>query len=105
MTKRRFRAIAACTGLAVVLTACGAAGSSGAARGTEPSTGSVGTQGRAVTSGAPAGEPIPASTAPSTGEPPAVDQQTVGQIGTELGTLGSTLDTVNADLDNPQGDS
>lgn len=104
MTKRRFRAIAACAGLAVALTAC-SAGSPGAARGTNPTITSAGASRNTVTAPAPTGQPTPASTAPSGGEPVTVDQQAIDQISTELGTLGSTLDTVNSDLDDPQADS
>jgi len=98
MTTRKLTIAVLCAGAALTLAACGAGTGSHVVQGvttqpTSPATTTVGS-----TTAPVAGSP---TTTPSTG----LDQQTLDQVAAELGSLDSSLNSANSDLNNPQGDS
>jgi hypothetical protein len=99
------------TGVAVALAACGGSSSHVVARltpttsVTSPSTTSTMTPvtPTTVSSSVPVSVPVavPVTTTPSS----ALNPQTLDQVAADLGAMDNSLNTVNSDLNNPQGDS
>ena len=102
MTKRKGTPYALSAIAAVTLAACGTSSASHVVGGAgQPVATSTATS-TAVTTTTPSVTPVvPSTTAPTD----ALSSQTLDQVGAELGSLDNSLNTADADLNNPQGDS
>ena len=100
MTKRTVTLSVVSAIAAVTLAACGTTSASHVVKGTEPPAAT--TPSTTVTSTTPTTTAAVATTTPPSN---ALSAQTLDQVGAELGSLDNSLNTADADLNNPQGDS
>jgi len=99
MTTRKLTMTALAAGFAVTLAACGAGTASHVVKGaTPPSKAAASTTAVSPTATGGPGSP---TTTPSNG----LTQHTLDQVAAELGSLDTSLNAANSDLNNPQGDS
>jgi multidrug efflux pump subunit AcrA (membrane-fusion protein) len=97
MTKRTVMLSVVSALAAVTLAACGMPSASHVVKGTVPPVATTSTTAPSTT---------PTTTAVATTPPSdALSSQTLDQVGAELGSLDTSLNTADADLNNPQGDS